>query len=230
MADGNIGGGSYRGDEGFRGDVRYHIRRPARAGAHGPESGKGGQQAHKTEATTAPEPRKYEKYSPATRAPGSLPKPAREKETITMSEDKIIEIIEQAATIAAQAAAKAAVAAVQAVLGAETQNAMETAITEAARVGAEIGAQASVKAVERERKKFRDARSDRRFRNTKYLLRNYNMLAKHCSNAVYDRATDLTHHEGIEDILELLDEMLDEGIQVESIMKSAPGRKSSWTM
>lgn len=138
-----------------------------------------------------------------------------------MSEDRIIEIIEQAATIAAQAAAKAAVAAVQAVLGAETQNAMETAITEAARVGAEIGAQASVKAVERERKKFRDARSDRRFRNTKYLLRNYNMLAKHCSNAVYDRATDLTHHEGIEDILELLDEMLDEGIQVESIMKSA---------
>lgn len=131
-----------------------------------------------------------------------------------MIDEKLIEVI-------AQAAAQAAVAAVQAMLGTEAQTAMEAAVTEAARVGAEIGAQASVKAVERERKKFRDARSDRRFRNTKYLLRNYNMLAKHCSNAVYDRATELTHHEGIEDILELLDEMLDEGIQVESIMKSA---------
>ena len=138
-----------------------------------------------------------------------------------MSEENINEIIEQAALTAAKAAAKAAVAAVQAVLGAETQSAMEAAITEAARVGAEIGAEASVKAVERERKKFRDARSDRRFRNTKLLLRNYNMLSSHCSHAIYNAATDVTASEGVEDILELLDEMLEEGIQVESIMKSA---------
>ena len=105
MADGNTDGRSYRRDEGLRGDVRYHIRCPARVVAHDPESGKGGQQAHKAEATATPEPRKYEKHSPATRATGLPHKPAREKETITMSEDKIIEIIEQAATIAAQAAA-----------------------------------------------------------------------------------------------------------------------------
>lgn len=152
--------------------------------------------------------------NPTARATGMPHEPAREKEVTTMSDEKLIEVI-------AQAAAQAAVAAVQTLLGTEAQNAMEAAVTEAARVGAQVGAEASVKAVERERKKFRDARSDRRFRNTKYLLRNYNMLAKHCSNAVYDRASDVTHSEGIEDILEMLDEMLDEGIQVESIMKSA---------
>ena len=138
-----------------------------------------------------------------------------------MTEGEMQRIIEKAAIMAAEAAARAAVAAVQAVLGVETQAAIEAATGEAARIGAEIGAQASVRAVERERKKFREARADRRFRNTKLLLRNYKTLAANCSEAVYDAASDLTGEKGIEEILEALDELFDEGIQVESIMKSA---------
>ena len=49
-----------------------------------------------------------------------------------------------------------------AILGKEIQESVEAAVTDAARLGAE----ASIKAVEQERKKFRDGRSDRRFRNT----------------------------------------------------------------
>lgn len=138
-----------------------------------------------------------------------------------MNEGDILSIMERTAIIAAEAAAKAAVAAVQAMLGVETQAAIETAAAEAARVGAEIGAEASVKAVERERKKFRDARSDRRFRNTKLLLKNYNTLSANCANAVYDAASEATGEDGINEIIEALDELFEEGIQVESIMKSA---------
>ncbi len=134
-----------------------------------------------------------------------------------MKEEEMLCIIEKAATIAAEAAAKAAVAAVQAVLGVEVQSAVE----EAARIGAEIGAQASAKAVERERKKFRDARADWRLRNTKLLLRNYRLLMANCSEAIYDAATDVTGQQGIEEILDALNELLEEGIRVESIMRSA---------
>ena len=134
-----------------------------------------------------------------------------------MSEERILEIIEHAANIAAQAAAAAAVAAAQAMLGSETKEALAAATVEAAKIGAE----ASVKAVERERKKFRDARSDRRFRNIKLLLRHYHTLSANCANAVYDAATEQTGEQGIEEIIEALDEMFEQGIQVESIMKSA---------
>ena len=58
--------------------------------------------------------------------------------------------------MAAEVAAKAAVAAVRAILGKEIQESVEAAVTDAARLGAE----ASIKAVEQERKKFRDSRSD----------------------------------------------------------------------
>ena len=116
--------------------------------------------------------------------------------------------------MAAEVAAKAAVAAVRAILGKEIQESVEAAVTDAARLGAE----ASIKAVEQERKKFRDGRSDRRFRNTKLLLRNYTVLNANCSHAVYSAATG---EESVEEIVEALDELLEENLKVESIMKSA---------
>ena len=90
-------------------------------------------------------------------------------------------------------------------------------MTDAARLGAE----ASIKAVEQERKKFRDGRSDRRFRNTKLLLRNYTTLNANCANAVYDAASAATGEESVEEIVEALDELLEDDLKVESIMKSA---------
>ena len=112
--------------------------------------------------------------------------------------------------MAAEVAAKAAV---RAILGKEIQESVEAAVTDAARLGAE----ASIKAVEQERKKFRDGRSDRRFRNTKLLLRNYTVLNANCSHAVYDAASAATGEESVE----ALDELLEENLKVESIMKSA---------
>ena len=119
--------------------------------------------------------------------------------------------------MAAEVAAKAAVAAVRAVLGKEMQESIEAAVTDAAHLGAE----ASIKAVEQERKKFRDGRSDRRFRNTKLLLRNYTTLNANCANAVYDAASAATGEESVEEIVEALDELLEDDLKVESIMKSA---------
>ena len=103
--------------------------------------------------------------------------------------------------MAAEVAAKAAVAAVRAILGKEIQESVEAAVTDAARLGAE----ASIKAVEQERKKFRDGRSDRRFRNTKLLLRNYTVLNANCSHAVYDAASAATGEESVEEIVEALE-------------------------
>ena len=128
----------------------------------------------------------------------------------TMTEQEIV-------MMAAEVAAKAAVAAVRAILGKEIQESVEAAVTDAARLGAE----ASIKAVEQERKKFRDGRSDRRFRNTKLLLRNYTVLNANCSHAVYDAASAATGEESVEEIVEALDELLEENLKVESIMKSA---------
>lgn len=108
--------------------------------------------------------------------------------------------------MAAEVAAKAAVAAVRAILGKEIQESVEAAVTDAARLGAE----ASIKAVEQERKKFRDGRSDRRFRNTKLLLRNYTVLNANCSHAVYDAASAATGEESVEEIVEALDELLED--------------------
>lgn len=107
--------------------------------------------------------------------------------------------------MAAEVAAKAAVAAVRAILGKEIQESVEAAVTDAARLGAE----ASIKAVEQERKKFRDGRSDRRFRNTKLLLRNYTVLNANCSHAVYDAASAATGEESVEEIVEALDALLE---------------------
>lgn len=132
------------------------------------------------------------------------------KRRSTMTEQEIV-------MMAAEVAAKAAVAAVRAILGKEIQESVEAAVTDAARLGAE----ASIKAVEQERKKFRDGRSDRRFRNTKLLLRNYTVLNANCSHAVYDAASAATGEESVEEIVEALDELLEENLKVESIMKSA---------
>ena len=90
--------------------------------------------------------------------------------------------------MAAEVAAKAAVTAVRAILGKEIQESVEAAVTDAARLGAE----ASIKAVEQERKKFRD-----------------------------DAASAATGEESVEEIVEALDELLEENLKVESIMKSA---------
>lgn len=81
--------------------------------------------------------------------------------------------------------------------------------------------EAAAAAEQQERKKFRDSRSDRRFRNTKLLLRNYTTLNANCANAVYDAASAATGEESVEEIVKALDELLEDDLKVESIMKSA---------
>lgn len=86
----------------------------------------------------------------------------------------------------------------------------------------EIGVQAGVKeALERiekankERVKFRH---DRRLRNTKLLLRNYNKFKLHCKNAVYT-SKKLENLNAI-DVLDEVDCIDDESLYVNSIKKN----------
>ena len=83
---------------------------------------------------------------------------------------------------------------------------------------AAIGAKEALKAFEQERKKEFSSRSDRRLRNTKLLLRNYNMLKEHAQNSVFGRTQ---MEESALDILESMMTMYDNEIIIESIKRSA---------
>lgn len=152
-----------------------------------------------------------------------------------MNQDEIIKqalaaiapTLEETIKAAAKEAAGEAVGNLLNAFGGAIGKALETATTEAARIGAEIGAKSAVEAVEKERKKFKQGRYDKRFRNTKLLLRNYNTLSQHCTSAVYNAASKVTEGQrlygenGADDILEALNDILEDDLQVESIMKSA---------
>lgn len=101
------------------------------------------------------------------------------------------------------------------------QQAINLGVTIGAAAGAEIGAAAAVKAVERERRKFKSSQQDKRLHNTKLLLRNYRTLNEHYLNAVF---TVQAAEEADEDFSEIMQSMSntisDEALYVESIKQS----------
>lgn len=91
-----------------------------------------------------------------------------------------------------------------------------------ASVGAEIGAMSAVKAVEREKKKFREQQYDRRYHNTKLLLRNYRHLNEHFKNAVFDTEEAAECDETFIDIMEIMSNKgYDEEVYEKSILESS---------
>nr|DAL85263.1 MAG TPA: Mga helix-turn-helix domain [Caudoviricetes sp.] len=101
------------------------------------------------------------------------------------------------------------------------ENMLEKATEAAAKAGAATGAKSAIETIEHERRKVQRARYDRRLHNTKLLLRNYQMLTKHCEHAVYDLDT-AEEEMSPGDIFELMNEFsYDDDLYVESIKKSA---------
>lgn len=86
----------------------------------------------------------------------------------------------------------------------------------------EIGIQAGVKEaldrIEKANKERIKSRHDRRLRNTKLLLRNYNNFKVHCNNAIY--ASEQIKELNAIDILDELDNIDDETLYINSIKKT----------
>ena len=83
---------------------------------------------------------------------------------------------------------------------------------------AEIGAKVGVEKYEEELKRYRNKRTDRRYHNTKLLLRNYRNLNVNAEDSVFGRSQ---MEESAADILTNMMNMYNSEVVVESIMRSA---------
>lgn len=120
-----------------------------------------------------------------------------------------------------EAAVTAAVEACMRGIDEKIQEAVNLGVTIGAAAGAEVGAAAAVKAVERERKKFKDIQRDKRLHNTKLLLRHYRTLNQHYHNAVFDVQSAEEADEDFADIMQAMNSTIaDEQLYVESIKQS----------
>lgn len=100
--------------------------------------------------------------------------------------------------------------------------AINLGVTIGAATGAEIGAKSAVRAVERERKNFRKQQRDKRFHNTKLLLRHYRTLNEHYKNAIFDSDIAKETSQEFAEIMELMNgTLVDEDVYIESIKESA---------
>lgn len=100
------------------------------------------------------------------------------------------------------------------------QAAVNLGVTIGAAAGAEVGAAAAVKAVERERQKFKKQQYDYKYHNTKLLLRNYRRLNEYYKNAIFSTDGAEEADENFEEIMQNMGRPADEEIFVESIQKN----------
>lgn len=101
------------------------------------------------------------------------------------------------------------------------QEALELGAKIGAAKGAEIGAKAAIRAVEKEKQRYQQQHYDKRYQNTKLLLRHYRSLNAHYENAAFDTST-AEHEDTFIDVMELMDGYsYDEDLYVESIKRSA---------
>lgn len=98
--------------------------------------------------------------------------------------------------------------------------AINLAVTIGAAAGAEVGAAAAIKAVEREKKKYRKQAYDWKYHNTKLLLRNYRRLNEYYRNAVFSTDSAEEADEDFEEIMMNMGRPKDEEIFVESLQKN----------
>ncbi len=120
-----------------------------------------------------------------------------------------------------EAAVSAAFTVALAGIDLKIQQALELGVEIGAAKGAEIGAKSAIRAVERERRKFRQQQYDKRYQNTKLLLRHYRALNNHYLNAAFDTTT-AEEEDTFIGVMELMDGYsYDEDLYVESIKRSA---------
>lgn len=85
-------------------------------------------------------------------------------------------------------------------------------------IGVQVGVREALDRMQKEKDDKITYRHDRRLRNTKLLLRNYNKFRLHCKNAVYT-SDQLRELEAI-DVLSELNDIDDESLYVNSIKKT----------
>ena len=94
----------------------------------------------------------------------------------------------------------------------------EVLIDRAIELGIKAGIKEALSRIEKAKQEKIKSRHDRRLRNTKLLLRNYNNFKMHCKNAIYTSKQVEEMH--IEDILDECDDIDDEGLYVNSIKRT----------
>lgn len=138
---------------------------------------------------------------------------AEQKAEVTEQKTEIQMLIEAAVTAAVEASMRG--------IDEKIQEAINLGVTIGAAAGAEVGAAAAVKAIERERRKFKKMQYDKRLHNTKLLLRHYRTLNEHYKNAVFDFDTAEEASEDFSEIMQVINRNAsDEDLYVESIKKS----------
>ena len=89
-------------------------------------------------------------------------------------------------------------------------------------IGVEAGAEAALKAIEAEKTKKRHERFDRRYHNTKLLLKNYKYLNEHFKSAIFTSGQLKESDESFYEIMEIMSgQSGDEQVYVDSIKESA---------
>lgn len=81
------------------------------------------------------------------------------------------------------------------------QSAIEVGVQIGAAAGAEAAATAAAKVTERERKRLQRQNTDKRYHDTKLLIRKYRQLNEYYQNAVYDEAAAEEVDEDFEEIM-----------------------------
>lgn len=92
------------------------------------------------------------------------------------------------------------------------KKAQETFMEQIAKISAETATQATIEYLEKARKEEQQNKQDRRLRNTKMLLRNYRSFKMHAQDIRMELASDK--------FMEVMDELEQEDLAVESIKRS----------
>lgn len=107
-------------------------------------------------------------------------------------------------------------------IGGELDEKLAEAVKAGIAIGAEAGSKAAVEAIAAEKTKKRHERFDRRYHNTKLLLKNYKYLNEHFKNAVFTSEQLKDDNESFYEIMEIMSgQSGDEQVYVDSIKESA---------
>ena len=107
-------------------------------------------------------------------------------------------------------------------IGGELDEKLAEAVKAGIAIGAEAGSKAAVEAIAAEKTKKRHERFDRRYHNTKLLLKNYKYLNEHFKSAVFTSGQLKESDESFYEIMEIMSgQSGDEQVYVDSIKESA---------
>ena len=107
-------------------------------------------------------------------------------------------------------------------IGGELDEKLAEAVKAGVAIGAEAGAKAAVEAITAERVKMKRESLDRRYHNTKLLLKNYKYLNEHFKSAVFNSEQLIEGDESFYEIMEIMSIQSGDGrVYVDSIKESA---------